>query len=41
MDAIAPEIRDRTAEEYRWILKANVSPRIGKVRPEAVTKGDI
>jgi integrase len=41
MDAIAPEIRDRTAEEYRRILKANVYPRIGKVRPEAVTKGDI
>jgi integrase len=41
MDAIAPEIRDRTAEEYRRILKTNVHPRIGKVSPEAVTKGDI
>jgi hypothetical protein len=41
MEAIAHEIRDRTAQEYRRILKANVYPRIGKVRPEAVTKGDI
>jgi hypothetical protein len=41
MEAIAPEIRDRTAQEYRRILKANVYPRIGKVRPEAVRKGDI
>jgi integrase len=41
MGAITPEIRDRTAQEYRRILKANVYPRIGKVRPEEVTKGDI
>ncbi len=41
MEAIAPEIRDRTAQEYRRILRANVCPRIGKVRPEAVSKGDI
>jgi integrase len=41
MVAITPEIRDRTAQEYRRILKANVYPRIGKLRPEAVTKGDI
>jgi integrase len=41
MDAIAPLIRDRTAQEYRRILKANVYPRIGKVRPEEVKKGDI
>ncbi len=41
MDAIAPEIRDRTAQEYRRILRANVYPRIGKARPEAVSKGDI
>jgi integrase len=41
MAAIATEIRDRTAQEYRRILKANVYPRIGKVRPEAVSKGDI
>jgi len=41
MEAIAPEIRDRTAQEYQRILRANVHPRIGKLRPEAVTKGDI
>ena len=41
MDVIAPEIRDRTAQEYRRILKANVCPRIGKLRPEAITKGDV
>jgi integrase len=41
MNAIAPEIRDRTAQEYRRILRANVYPRIGKVRPEHVTKADI
>lgn len=41
MAAITPEIRDRTAHEYKRILKANVYPRIGKVRPEAVTRGDI
>jgi hypothetical protein len=29
MAAIAPEIRDRTAQEYGRILKANVYPRIG------------
>src|SRR5574341_912679 len=38
MEAIGPEIRDRTAEEYRRILKANVYPRVGKVPPEAITK---
>jgi integrase len=41
MEAIALEIRDRTAQEYRRILRANVYPRIGKARPEAVSKGDI
>jgi integrase len=41
MKAIAPEIRDRTADEYCRILKANVYPRIGKLRPESVSKGDI
>ncbi len=41
MTAIAPDIRDRTAQEYRRILKANVYPHIGKMRPEAVRKGDV
>ncbi len=41
MEAIAPEIRDRTAYEYRRILKVNVYPSIGKVRPDAIGKGDI
>jgi integrase len=41
MDAIKHVIRDRTAHEYRRILNANVHPRIGDIKPEAVTKGDI
>lgn len=41
LEAIAPEIRERTASEYRRMLKVNVHPRIGKLRPEEVSKGDV
>ena len=41
MQAVASEIRDRTACEYRRMLRVNVYPHIGKMRPETVSKGDI
>lgn len=41
LEAIRPLIRDRTAYEYGRILEANVFPRIGRIPPDAVTKGDI
>jgi integrase len=41
LDAIAPQLKPRSLIEYRRALEHDVFPRLGKLRPETVTRGDV
>jgi integrase len=41
LDAIAPQLKPRSLVEYRRALEHDVFPRLGKLRPEMISKGDV
>jgi hypothetical protein len=41
LDAIASQLKRRSLVEYRRALEHDVFPRLGKLRPETITRGDV
>jgi site-specific recombinase XerC len=41
LDAIAPQLKPRSLVEYRRALEHDAFPRLGKLRPATITRGDV